>query len=366
MSLAAARLEAADLEAAQAAYAAGDYAQAHHAALARWRTGRDGDEGRGSAGRLAVHAAFRLGEHGSASDLLPAVMAETGLSATTQDRFDLLAVAVVVHGELADYAASIEALRQLHGHSARLASLPNHVRARGTAAVCLSLLGDCWAALRLLAEAAEHLRALPDAAALEATVRSNQASACLQAARMAHQAGDAEAVDASLGEADASTARTRELAAALGNARMAAFADVHAAESALLRERSAEALQLLQPALAQARASGLDGHVRRLMLLQAQAQLACGDAPSADTTLDQVLLALHEGHEWSSRLEWFEQRHATRRALGDMASALEALQAWRALAARRHARQLEAQSRFLRLRLELEHLYRQPWRSSAG
>lgn len=360
MSPETASVEAADLEAARAAYAAGLYAQAHRAALTQWRAG---GEGRGAAGRLAVHASFRLGEYGAASDLLAPVMAETGLSATTQDRFDLLAVAVVVHGELADYAASIAALRQLHDHSARLASLPNHVRARGTAAVCLALLGDCWAALRLLAEAAEHLRSMPDAAALEATVRSNQASSCLQAARLALQAGDTAAFDAQLVDADASTARTCELAAQLGDSRMAAFADVHAAESALLRGRAADALGLLQPALAQARASGLDGHVRRLMLLQAQAQLARADAAAADATLDQVLLSLHEGHDWSSRLEWFEQRHATQRALGDMSSALEALQAWRALASRRHARQLEAQSRFLRLRLELEHLYRQPWRS---
>lgn len=364
MSSATASVETADLEAARAAYAAGLYAQAHQSALAQWHTAPGGSEGRGSAGRLAVHAAFRLGEYGSAGALLPAVMAETGLSATTQDRFDLLAVAVIVHGELAEYAASIDALRQLHGHSARLSSLPNHVRARGSAAVCLSLLGDCWAALRLLAEAAEHLRSLPDAAALEATVRNNQASACLQAARMAQQAGDDMAFDAGLADADASVARACELAAQLGDTRMAAFADVHGAESALLRGRADEALALLQPALAQARASGLDGHVRRLMLLQAQAQLACGDAEAADTTLDQVLLALHEGHDWSSRLEWFERRHATRRALGDAASALEALQAWRALATRRHARQLEAQSRFLRLRLELEHLYRQPWRNA--
>lgn len=118
--------------------------------------------------------------------------------------------------------------------------------------------------------------------------------------------------------------------------------------------------------MAEAQRNDLPGHTRRLALLLAQAETACGQAGAAKVTLDRVEAVLHAGHDWTSHLALHEQRHAARLRLGDNAGAGEALESWRALQLRRHARQLQAQSKFLRLRLELEHLYRQPWRTEPG
>ncbi|HEU4460536.1 MAG TPA: hypothetical protein VFR90_15555 [Methylibium sp.] len=351
------------LDLARASYAAGRYAQALGEARGLWLD-REGDlQARGHAGQLAAQAAYRLGEYGQARELLEPVAQLLGVSGQAPERFDLLAVAVVVHGELGHYGDALEALRLLHAHGARTASLTNHVRARGTAALCLALIGDPWAALRLLAEAAGHLRALPDAAPLEATVCTNHASVCLQAARLLRESGDEAACLAQVAAATVSTARTRQLAAERHDSRLAAFTGVHEAEAALLRGEPHEALPVLEAALARALAHDLRGHARRLRLLLAQAQAATGDDARADATLDQLQAALDEGHEWQSHLGLHEQRHAVRSRLGDTAGALRSLRTWRELQLRRHARQLEAQSRFLRLRLELEHLYKQPWRA---
>jgi hypothetical protein len=232
------------------------------------------------------------------------------------------------------------------------------VRARGTAANAFALLGDPWAAQRLLSELIGLFQGFTNEPRLEAQVRGNHASVCVQVARMARAGGDGAASDDAFDLAEASIARTREIAAATGEARIAAFADVHAAECALLRARGREALALLGPAVAQAEARGLPAHLRQLRLLEAEALLVQGEAPAALHRLAAVAASVTPRHELAVRIRLHALLHDAHLHTGAEAAAREHLARARGLEALRHFRQLHAQSRFARTRLELEHLYR--------
>jgi hypothetical protein len=231
-------------------------------------------------------------------------------------------------------------------------------RARGTVATCFSLLGDPWAAQRLLAELLGMFQARSDELRLEATTRGNHASVCLQIARLAQWGGDPAAGDEALDHAEASIARAREIAQALGDTRVVSFADVHSAELGLLRGDADAALALLGGAVARADAAGLWAHARQLRLLEAEARTAAGDLPAAHALLDQVAARIGEGHELGVRVRLHTQLQKVLTAEGDVVAALAQSEQARVLGRFHQYRQARAQSRWLRVRLELEHLYR--------
>jgi tetratricopeptide (TPR) repeat protein len=273
-------------------------------------------------------------------------------------RFDTLAVSVVAAGELARYDQSIEHLQLLNATAARGGSLAEFVRARGTAATCFALMGDPWAAQRLLSELLGLFQVGGNELRLEATTRGNHASVCLQIARLARQGGDAAVSDEALDHAEASLARAGEIAAALADARVAAFADVHRAEVDLLRGRSRAALERLDGALARAEAAGLHAHVRALRLLEAEAWFAQGDRVAARGRLDAVAARVGEGHELGARIRVHTQLQQVLAADGDAVQALAHSEHARQLGRMRQYRQARAQSQWLRVRLEVEHMYR--------
>jgi hypothetical protein len=344
---------------AQADYDAGRYTAALDAA-------RQADDAEstadGAALRLRCLAAYRLGELDEAAQAALRLVALTANNEQAQPlRFDVLTVSVVAAGELARFDQSIEHLRLVQQAASRAGTQHDFMRGRGTMANCFALLGDPWAGQRLLAELIGQFQASAGSTnerRLEATVRVNHASVSLQIARLARQGGeDADCVEA-LEHAQASIERTREIAAELQEARVAAFADVHAAELALLRRDNDSALRLLQGAVIQADAAGLWAHARQLRLLEAEALHARGDDDAAWHELRTVGLRLGEGHELGARIRWHSQLQRVLMARGEPTLALQHLEHARALAQFRQYRQARAQSRFLRARLELEHLYR--------
>jgi hypothetical protein len=74
--------------------------------------------------------------------------------------------------------------------------------------------------------------------------------------------------------------------------------------------------------------------------------------------LESVGQQLGEGHELGARIRWHSQLHRVLATQGHAREALRHFEQARALAQFRQYRQARAQSRFLRARLELEHLYR--------
>lgn len=315
--------------------------------------------------RLRCLAAFRLGELDEAAQAAQrAVERARERDEHPHSLVDVYAVSVVAAGELARFDQALEHVQSMQSGAKRAGSLGEFVRARGSAATCFALLGDPWAGQRLLAELIGMFQAGPPDTRLEATVRTNHASVCLQVARAARQGGDETACRDAVEHAAASIERTREIARERNDARLAAFADVHAAEIALLCNEAAAALALLDGAAAQTDAAGLWAHSRQLRLLEAEALLIGGDAVGARAMLEQVARRLDAGHELGARIRWHAQMQRALAALGDKAGALDQQERARALAQYRQYRQAHAQSRYLRARLELEHMYR--YRASAA
>lgn len=349
-------MEPATLDSAQAAFDAGRFEEVLlclRDAAAGAHAGIDGAR----AARLCGTAAFRLGELDEALTHAQRAIAHIGSSTTEPGRFDMLAVVVVAAGELVRFDEAVEALRQLQSMAARSGVLTDHVRGRGSAAVLFSLLGDPWAGQRLLAETIGLFQGLPDQRRLEATARNNHTAVSLQLARLALQGGDTSAAATAVDHAQASLDRVREIAAELGDARVRAFADVHEGEIAMQRGNPARAAELLIGAAQVAEDCGLWAHVRQLNLLLAEARLSAADPQAARDHLHKVGARLGAGHEIGVRIRYHSALHRMWVGLHDDAQAVSHLERARELAQYRQYRQLHAQSRFLRTRLELEHLY---------
>jgi len=349
---------AADLSAVQAAFERGQYVEVLEGMRAL--TGEPGNDSDAVAAlRLRSMAAFRLGELDEAASVAQRLIEVVGRTAQAASvRIDVLAVSVVAAGELARYEQSIEHLQMMLPAAGRTGTLTDFVRGRGTAANCFALLGDPWTAQRLLSEVAGMFQGTATHARLEATVRTNHASVSLQIARLARQGGDPMMCEEALEHATASLERARELARDTADLRGQAFSDVHAAELALMRDHPDAALALLDGAIDRAAAAALWAHERQLRLLEAEALLLKGDVVAARTHLDRVAARLNAGHEIGARIRCHAQMQRALEAVGDHAGALAQLEQARTLAQYRQYRQAHAQSRFLRTRLELEHLYR--------
>jgi hypothetical protein len=342
---------------AQLALDRGRYAEA--LGESRALTADEGDASQTEVLRVRATAAFRLGELDDASRVAARWIDVIGRD-TKDDalRIDMLAISVVASGEIARYDQSIEHLQMMQSAAARAGSFSDYVRARGTAANAFALLGDPWAGQRLLSELSGMFLGGTKERQLEATVRTNHASVSLQIARLARQGGDPGGCEEALEHASASLERAREIAKAEGEPRVAAFADVHASELALLRDEPARALELIAGALADADAAQLWAHARQLRLLEAEALLVQGNASAGREHLDVVGAKLDHGHEVGVRIRYHWLMQRALKETGDLAGALDQFDKARSIMQYRQYRQARAQSRFLRTRLELEHLYR--------
>jgi tetratricopeptide (TPR) repeat protein len=344
-----------DIDQALEHHAAGRYAQALHAA----RRLDEAAPGDAATLRLRCLAAYRLGELDEAAQVALRLLALTARDERALAmRFDVLAVSVMAAADLARFDQAIEHLHLVQQHAARAGTLGEFVRGRATMARCFALLGDPWAAQRLLAELVGQFQGGSGEPGLEAVVRVNHAAVCLQLARMARQGGDALACDEALDHAQASVERTRELSRPAGPQCVASFADVHGVELALLHGHQEGALVLLEGALRDADGAQLWAHARQLRLLEAEVLQCRGDPQGALALLQTVGRELDDGHEIGVRIRYHSQLQRVMAAQGDSAAALDQFDRARALAQYRQYRQARAQSRFLRARLELEHLYR--------
>lgn len=310
--------------------------------------------------RLLANASFRLGHLPDTIEAGHSVIDQVGASSLHPARFDALALLVVAYGERAEYDASIEALRQLLGQAQRGDSLRDHVRARGSMAVCFTLMGDPWAGQRVLGELGQWLEKLPGESALEATVHNNHASIWLQIARSARDGGDAEARTDALVAAQATLQRARDLAGTLGDERVKAFADVHECEALLLAGDAPLVLKLVRDAMARADDAGLSAHGRFLRQLQAEAFIESNQPAAALRSLRALDARLGPGHDLTSRIRQLSLMYAACAAIGDYPQALVHIEQANELETMRAWRRAAAASKHLRLRLELEHVYKLP------
>jgi len=315
--------------------------------------------------RLRAQSAFRLGELDEAAESAQTLLAQLGDQAPTYpQRVAVLSVSVVAAGELALFDQALGHLQQILSTATRSGSFEDYVRARGTAATCFALLGDPWAGQRLLSELLGLFQGLPSEAMLEAATRNNHVAVCLRIARMARDAGEGADFSEAIDHAEASLQRAAEIARQTGDTRLAAFADVHGSEAALLRGEAASAAVRLQGAAEHADAAGLSAHARFLRVMQAEALNAAAAPERALTLLREVDTGLREGHDIGLRIRCVQQLQRACIATGAHAEALQHAARARKIEQALLYKQLRAQSRYLRTRLELEHLYR--YRASAS
>jgi hypothetical protein len=219
-------------------------------------------------------------------------------------------------------------------------------------------MGDLWAGRRVLAELVGQFQGLPDQIRLEATARNNHTSVCLQLARLAEAGGDPQAAAEARDHARVSLARMGEIARSLGDNRVQAFMQIHESELCIQIGDHHAANGLLEPALEEADRTGLWAHSRQMRLLAAEALLGAGDFAPALERLRAVQRSIGEGHEIAARVALSRLTSRALAAAGEHEAALDEGAQAQALGRFRRYRQFEAQSRFLRTRLELEHLYR--------
>ncbi len=354
---------AAALAAAQVDYDAGRLRQALRTAR-RFDLDTVAAADRSDAVRLRAQASFRLGELDEAADAAQTLLDRLeGQAPSYPGRIRVLAVSVVAAAELTRFEQALGHLQQMLSAASR-GSLDDYVRARGTAAICFVLLGDPWAGQRLLSELLGLFQGLPTEASLEAVARNNHCAVCLLVARAARDAGDDAGCSEALDLAEASLGRAQEIAQQLGDHRLGAFVDIHGSEAMLLRGHAAAALDPLQAAADHAAEAGLPAHARQLRVLLAEACTAAGEPARALGLLREVDATLREGHELGLRIRCVRQLQAALTATGEVEQALQQANRAHALEQFRLYQQLRTQSRFLRMRLELEHLYR--YRSSTS
>lgn len=317
--------------------------------------------------RVQAVAAFHLGEQGEAVDAVQALFERLGDDAVTYPlRSALLAVSAVASGELARFDESLAHLQQMLSVATRGGSFESYVRARGTAATCFALLGDPWAGQRLLSELLGLFQGLPSEAPLETAVRNSHASVCLRIARMARDAGDTAGGADAIEHANASLERVREVVRLTGDERRRALADIYTAEMILLRGDAVESASRLQQSIAHAEAVGQPAHVRFLRVMQAEALSTAGEPARALALLREAAPSIREGHCLGLRIRCAQQLQRACTAVGDHEEALGHAARSRSLEQYLLYRQMHAQSRFLRSRLELEHLYRYRASTSRG
>lgn len=346
------------LQRARALRDANDLAAAHELARQIWKRSTEAEQGI-EAGVIACSAAFRLGELGHAIEAGEQVLALLRPGAVRPQRFDVLAQLTVAYGELARYDEAINAVLAMFDLSDRTRSLRDTVRARGTAASCFALMGDPWAAYRLMSDVADQLSALPGESRIEATARINTASICLLAARMSRAADDRSGTQDMLDAAAESVERTSAIARELGDARIEAFAQVHACEAALLRGQFAATLPRVRAALeqlagAQASHVRLPAQERWLRLFEAEILIEQGEAGQALQTVQPLVRQLGPNHELSARIRVLDLLARATAANGDAPRALTFRERFLALEQHRSARQLRAVSFHHRARADIE------------
>ena len=308
---------------------------------------------------LQCVASFRLGQ---LNDCLRCArsflqLVDPGLESELEHRFSLLAVAVVAAGELALYEESLQYLSELLTLSTRFGDLSHYVRARGTAASAFQLMGDLWAAQRVLAALSSEFDRPHTEQRLETTMRCNHASLCLLMVRLARDAGADEAAQQALQDAEASVRRAIGTAAELKDLRLVTFVRLHEVELSMLHGQLDQAQSHLAHALQDAQSAGLNAHWRHMQLLEAELLLARGHAQQAVEILADLQAAEHPTNELSTRVRLRDLQFRSLSALGQPAAALSARQAYDKLNGFRAFRQARAQSTLMRTRLEMEHLF---------
>jgi diguanylate cyclase (GGDEF)-like protein len=323
-----------------------------------------GDDERVALLALRVTALYRRGQMGEvAADLLRALAAAPAPEHLTE-RLKLLRMGSLACCETGRYE---DALRYAH-EAMTLADddLKERVYALNTQASCFERMGDPWQASRLMESALGLIAQSPVDPTLAYARLLTQNSLCAAQLGMFHILRDAGAPDDARDVLTEALDRARQalpLARERGEPWPLVFVEGNLAETLVHLGRPEEALRTLSTALPRARGRGYSMQAWLLRCTWAEACIAMGRAGEALVELNAVMLDVGAQHPVAVLLRLHHALYRAHAELGDVARALHHLEQYLALARERTSRQLQAQSRVLVTRLEMEQARQQAERA---
>lgn len=316
---------------------------------------------RSRAACLLVRCLHRRGEAADVMAVLEAARACAEAAGDADSAFEIVRLASLACGESRRFDDALRLAREL---GALAGTDPQRqVLITLTQAACFERMGDPWQALRLLdpLPALVHDMAAPP---LLMRVLHGMASSLIAMHHVLRDAGDLGESRRVLAQAMTHAADALPIVERTGDVWLTVVAGSLLAD-AQLRAGELDAAQLtLSAALAQAELHELQHLMWRLRCIGAEIRLAQGDAATARAEVELILAALPAQQVASPLLRLHHVAYRAYVAQGDVVRALAHLEAYLALERKRTAEQLQAQSRELVSRVEVENAVRQAERAS--
>jgi diguanylate cyclase (GGDEF)-like protein len=303
---------------------------------------------------LHMNALYRQGALAQVVEHLHGALAHLTPEAHAVERFELLRMGSMACCETRRFE---EALRYAHeamvlaGEDAR-----RRVLALNAQAACFERMGDPWQASRLMEAALALLdpeedptRSYPRLLTL-----NNLCATLLGMFHILRDAGEPQDAQAVLERAHAGALEALPLAVARGEIWPLVFIEGNLAEAQVHLGEPEQALQTLTEALQRAQAHGFKAQTWAMRCTWAEACLALGRAREAQAELEDVLVEIGDQQPVATLMRLHHALYRSHAAQGSVARALHSLEQYLALERQRTSRQLQAQSRVLVTRLQME------------
>lgn len=346
------------LQRAQEAFAAADFARAAHLAAAALGDAVLGTEARVTAVSLRMNALYRQGALAQVVEHLQDALSQLSQDSHAPERFELLRMGSMACCETRRFE---EALRYAHeamvlaGEDAR-----RRVLALNAQAACFERMGDPWQASRLMEAALSLLDPAEDATRSypRLLTLNNLCATLLGMYHILRDAGEPADAHAVLERAHVGALEALPLAVSRGEIWPLVFIEGNLAEAQVHLGEAEQALLTLTAALQRARAHGFKAQTWAMRCTWAEACLVLGRAREAQAELEDVLSEIGEQQPVATLMRLHHALYRSHAAQGNVARALHSLEQYLALERQRTSRQLQAQSRVLVTRLEMEQTRR--------
>ncbi len=343
---------------AQAAFDAAEFARAEQLSAAALAGPDLPPEQRVPTVCLRMNALYRQGALAAVVEHLAGALAEVLPETHTPERFELLRMGSMACCETRRFE---EALRYAH-EAMVLAGEDNRRRvlALNAQAACFERMGDPWQASRLMEAALalldpqdDPIKSYPRLLTL-----NNLCATLLGMFHILRDAGEPADAQAVLERAHAGALEALPLAQARGEIWPLVFIEGNLAEAQVHLGQAEQALLTLTAALQRARAHGFKAQTWAMRCTWGEACLVLGRAREAETELEDVLREIGTQQPVATLMRLHHALYRSHAAQGNVARALHSLEQYLALERQRTSRQLQAQSRVLVTRLEMEQTRR--------
>jgi len=306
---------------------------------------------------LHLNALYRQGLLSEVVERLGDALTQVQQDSHPGERFELLRMGSMACCETRRFE---EALR--YAHEATVLAGDDHRRrvlALNAQAACFERMGDPWQASRLMEAALGMVGPkLAEQSYPRLLTLNNLCATLLGMFHILRDAGEPQDAQAVLERAHAGALEALPLAVARGEIWPLVFIEGNLAEAQVHLGQAEQALLTLTAALQRARAHGFKAQTWAMRCTWAEACLSLGRAREAQAELEDVLKEIGPQQPVATLMRLHHALYRGHAAQGNVARALHSLEQYLALERQRTSRQLQAQSRVLVTRLEMEQARR--------